>query len=342
MVKVGIIDTEINAIQIQSKSISTKTLLFEPQKNGGHNVLHGTEVANVLVAMNSDITILGVTVLNENAKGRVADLITAINWCIEQKVDFINLSLGYSLKNGKIIKELHQVCKKAIENEIVVVAAEKNNNSEEAYPANFPEVISVDSDYNQNQYCNVIESKINFNFNVLYIEGQELKIREGNSYLVPFVIGILSHMYIGGIKKKDLLIEFKRMFSEINLKKIVVNSVNERFKNLIDKKVLYVTYGELDPNDKNIISYLKSITNLIIVCEIEKTPKMDVLQDVDAVVWGIGNYIETFNKRNEIRSLIKYCFNKTKCVISILPYFNFWERYQFTKDNNNQFISIYN
>lgn len=321
IVKVGIIDTEI-----------------EKKKN----TLHGTEIANILAAMNSDVDITGVEVLDANTKGKVSDLIDAIGLCIERKVDFINLSLGYSSYNKTVIQELHQVCQKAIDNDIVIVAAQTNSMEKRVYPASFPEVISVNSDYEQKKYCEIFESEITFNFDVLYVEGPDLKIREGNSYLVPFVIGLLSHMYAMGIKKEELLMELKKMISKKNLQKIVVNSVSERFKKIINKKIGYVTYGAMSANDYNVISYLETITKSIKVYDVKKVENINELQDVDIVFWGIGDCVGTFNNRREVRSLIKQYFIGRKCIISVLPYFNLWERYQFTKDNNNQFISIYN
>lgn len=342
MVKIGVIDTAIDETQNQIINITTKTLVAETEERKRCDASHGTEVVSILLSMTTDVTILGVTVLNNEIKGKVSDLIEAINWCIEEKVDFINLSLGYSSKNEKIIRELHQICKKALENEIIIVAAEKNSQGNKAYPANFSEVISVDNNYNQNNYCNILETKIIFNFNVIYIEGSEVKIREGNSYLVPFVLGIFVHMYITGIPKKDLLVELKNIFSKETLKKIVVNSIRERFDNLIGKKILYITYGALSPQDYDIILYLEKVAESIRKIDAENQVTVENLLDVDVVVWGIGSCAKTFSNRKAVRSLLKYYLSETRFVITILPYFNLWERYELTKDNDNQFISIYN
>ena len=97
--------------------------------------------------------------------------------------------------NENIISMLHEICLEANRNNILIVAAKANDKNKIAYPAEFSEIISVDSNIEQKSYCSITKNDIIFNFNVLYMWGKEIKIREGNSYLVPYLIGTLTNLY---------------------------------------------------------------------------------------------------------------------------------------------------
>lgn len=117
---------------------------------------HGTHTAGIIGA--SDIGekgIIGVApkcnllilkALSKNV-GKVAWVIEAIRYAIEQKVDIISMSLGCKSSDA----EMHRVIKKAIDRGICVVVAcgndgdNKANTIEINYPAGFNECIAVGS-----------------------------------------------------------------------------------------------------------------------------------------------------------------------------------------------------
>lgn len=77
---------------------------------------------------------------DEKTDGKISDLIKAISFCINMRVDIISISLGIcdSYKRSK----LHKVVKQAMNKGIILVAAVSNDN-EKTYPALFKEVIAV-------------------------------------------------------------------------------------------------------------------------------------------------------------------------------------------------------
>lgn len=68
------------------------------------------------------------------------DLITAIDWCIEQNIDIINISFGYQTESV----ELKSAIDRAVDEGIVIVAAAGNTYGFGVdYPARYDSVISI-------------------------------------------------------------------------------------------------------------------------------------------------------------------------------------------------------
>lgn len=115
-------------------------------KNG-----HGTHCAGIIcgnghiygIAPNANLLIL--KVLENDGNGNLQNVVNALNYAIDQKVDIISMSLGCKQN----IKELYDAIKRAIDNNILVVSAcgnegdGKSNTIEKDYPSSYPEVISV-------------------------------------------------------------------------------------------------------------------------------------------------------------------------------------------------------
>jgi subtilisin family serine protease len=124
--------------------------IIEPGKPPEDNNGHGCHLAGILVALNNDLGVVGVApkakvrpvkVLDGCGNGVMSDVIAGIRWCIEQKVDFINLSLGCPTPMPK----LHEALIEAAQAGIIVVCAAGNagNTKEVFYPAAYPETIAV-------------------------------------------------------------------------------------------------------------------------------------------------------------------------------------------------------
>jgi subtilisin family serine protease len=151
-VKIAILDTGIdktNKDLVYVKGInfiSEKTDEFDDE-NG-----HGTKIAGIIGARKNNYNLLGIApesdlyiakVADENGNVKFENLIKGINWAIEQNVDIINISLEFQKDNP----QLHKAIKKAVENNIIVIASSGNikypGDTDNAYPGSYPEVISV-------------------------------------------------------------------------------------------------------------------------------------------------------------------------------------------------------
>jgi len=109
---------------------------------------HGTEVAGVIAALDNNIGVVGVApevelysvkVLDDNGYGSGGNIIDGLEWAINNKMDVINMSLGWSGYS----ETAHLVIKWAYQAGIVMVAGSGNEPNKIIYPAGYPEVIAV-------------------------------------------------------------------------------------------------------------------------------------------------------------------------------------------------------
>ena len=112
---------------------------------------HGTAIAGIIAAQDNNMGIIGIApsteiydvkVLDDEGKGNVDHFIEAIEWCIEEQIDMINISFGFQTDND----ELKQTIDKAISKGIIIVASAGNNYGMKTdYPAKYENVISITS-----------------------------------------------------------------------------------------------------------------------------------------------------------------------------------------------------
>jgi len=126
---------------------------------GGYNAIdggspeddegHGTSVAGVIAAIDNDIDVVGVApnvnlfsvkVLDSDGWGYDFDLIAGIDWCIQNGIDVVNMSIGgYDSTTA-----LADIMTAASDAGIVLVAAAGNTSLDPVeYPGAYPEVIAV-------------------------------------------------------------------------------------------------------------------------------------------------------------------------------------------------------
>lgn len=112
------------------------------------NTGHGTGVAGVinsqpesgLRGINPKAKLYSVKVLDKNNSAPISRIISAIDWCIDNGINIINMSFG--MNNDSPL--LHQVINEAYNHNIIMIASAGNSGNIQ-YPANYDEVISVGS-----------------------------------------------------------------------------------------------------------------------------------------------------------------------------------------------------
>ncbi|HHT7067664.1 S8 family peptidase [Bacillus thuringiensis] len=112
---------------------------------------HGTAIAGIIAAENNNLGILGVMpniqlydvkLLDKQGKGDVDHLIKGIRWCIEQRVNILNISFGLQSESPELKKAIDE----AVDSGIIVVAAAGNTYGLGVdYPAKYENVISISS-----------------------------------------------------------------------------------------------------------------------------------------------------------------------------------------------------
>lgn len=119
---------------------------YKPTDNNGH----GTMVAGPIAARISGFGMEGIAsgaelysvkILDKENEASVSTVVKAIEWCIQNDMDVINMSFGMDSYS----EILADAVKKAYNNDILMVAAAGNDVKQVQYPARFPEVLSVGS-----------------------------------------------------------------------------------------------------------------------------------------------------------------------------------------------------
>jgi subtilisin len=111
---------------------------------------HGTHLAGTIGAVDNGAGIIGVApqvnlfavkVLDENGRGSIKDIVAGLDWCVQNKMQVVNMSFGSDRPSAA----LHKAVKAAAGAGIVVVAAAGNDGSKNSvdYPAVYPETIAV-------------------------------------------------------------------------------------------------------------------------------------------------------------------------------------------------------
>src|SRR5690606_11523641 len=114
----------------------------------------GTHIAGTIAACSSRVgTAAGirgvapkaqlypVKAFDKEGSAYVSDIILAIHWCIENRIDIINMSFGMS----DYSPSLFQAVKAAYRRNVIIVASAGNNGKSDAvdYPAQMPHTIAV-------------------------------------------------------------------------------------------------------------------------------------------------------------------------------------------------------
>ncbi|WP_339063965.1 S8 family peptidase [Tepidibacillus marianensis] len=113
---------------------------------------HGTHVAGTIAALDNEIGVIGVApqaelyaikALDQYGSGNYSDIISGIEWAIDQHMDIVNMSLGGTTSS----KALKAAVDKAYNSGILLIASAGNNGFSKkgsiTYPAAYDSVIAV-------------------------------------------------------------------------------------------------------------------------------------------------------------------------------------------------------
>jgi subtilisin family serine protease len=104
---------------------------------------HGTAVAAAIHEKAPAAGLLIVKIFHRQLAATIEQLIAGLEWAIEQRVDFINLSLG--TRNQEHCARFEPLIQRAVTAGIRIVSARHINGSP-CYPGSMPGVLGVDSD----------------------------------------------------------------------------------------------------------------------------------------------------------------------------------------------------
>lgn len=119
---------------------------------------HGTHVSGTIGAVNNQLGVVGVApkvnlfavkAFNKDGTAKLSDIIKAIDWCIEHRMNIINMSFGFNEPNNSFKEAII----KAQQAGILMIAASGNKGTRGRleYPAQFDEVVAVSSINEKNE-----------------------------------------------------------------------------------------------------------------------------------------------------------------------------------------------
>ena len=213
-VVIGVIDTGVDLDHPDLKNnlldgINLVTRGKPPIDGAGH----GSHVTGILVAENNDIGIVGVCpkakvrpvkALNDRGGGNLLNVVDGIYWCIEQKVDFISMSLGTPNKVQQARKAIQAAAKAGI---ITFCAAGNAGKTADVFfPASYPETIAIgaiDEKFNRANFSNTGRN-LDFMAPGVDILSTVPKnwygVLSGSSMAAPFAVGVAA-LVLSYVKK---------------------------------------------------------------------------------------------------------------------------------------------
>ncbi|NOU18124.1 MAG: S8 family serine peptidase [Bacteroidales bacterium] len=246
-IKIAIVDSGIDLKHPKFKNLEENVVCWNilnqtksaEDQDLGNGKGHGTGIFSIIYDHLhdnlQDFTFYIVKIFDELGHTSEDYLIKAIEYCIDNKVHIINLSLGIEKKSPS--KELHDVCERAYKQGIIIIAS-ASDNAVATYPAYFPFVfgvtggiISLKKDYGiiENSPIQFIgkgnlQRVADYNSNYAFVAG--------NSQATAHITGIVSSIKRGNIDWSFHKIE-KHLFE--NGKKDIRVFTN-RFMQYVDPK----------------------------------------------------------------------------------------------------------
>ncbi|MBE5063870.1 S8 family serine peptidase [Lachnospiraceae bacterium DSM 108991] len=354
--KVAVIDSGINSSDPLLVGKEIQNLCYEDGEVRNWyictNNMHGTEVVKVLLHEAPDIELLSVRVLQEDNRCMISAVLKAIRFCIDSDVDVINLSLGCCSSGSKRMQEMKALCNEAEERGIAVFAADHNLPGRIAYPANFDNVVGVNTSEVLEDYCQVKfkDKLVNFSENMVFIpDDTQCVIRKGNSFLCPFLVGLFCR-YIGDKDINTRLIEdFMSFLSELskkeNIEKIFFDKKKAQEMNSLNGKRLLYFADDWDFNNQQMFNIYKKTTDVKWCFKdiYKRDPSVIKKILLDADVFFFGALSNEFIYRNEdyLRWLIEYISKQKINVIMVFPLISTFRRIQLSEENGNYLKCFY-
>ncbi|MGI9017973.1 MAG: S8 family serine peptidase [Euzebya sp.] len=158
---------------------------------------HGTACAGIIHSLAPGARITSVKVLGEGLSGKAAVFLRGLAWCVEQKFDIVNLSLGTTRQDWAL--PFYEVCDRAYFAGTTVITA-ANNVARPSWPSLIGTVTSV--------ACNMSDNPERFHYNPdppteFLARGVDVEVAwrggsrirgTGNSYAAPHIAGMAARI----------------------------------------------------------------------------------------------------------------------------------------------------
>lgn len=344
---VAVIDSGVNKDDEYLKEAEIQNLYYEEREFKtcyvGKLNPHGTEVIKIILKESPDIKILSIRTLQENNKCMLSAIINSIKYCIDKRVDIINLSLGSCSSTASRLEELKKVCDEAVKKGIIIFAADHNIAGKKSYPANFSNVLGVTTPEDSEAFCKVsYEDRIvEFSDNMVYVPDlAKCIIRRGNSYLCPLLVGIFCKFIEGReickestLAFMDFLIQFSK--SE-NISRIYFDKYDIKEQHSLDDKKMLFFADDMDLNNMQIYAIYKEVNDAkLCFKDIYQKSEVEIMQTIQGTdVFYIGALSNQFIHENKefLDLLIAILLREQVEIVTVFPIVNTIERMKLTHE----------
>lgn len=309
---------------------------------------HGTACAGIIRKKAPNAMLYSVRIFDASLMADGRALIAAIQWCIDNEMDVVNLSLGTTDVTFK--KSLQKVCRKAVDAGVILVAAESND-GRESYPAVFPEVVGVTGGaiyepdgfhYRKDQRIECVvrgdEQR------VCWLNGKHI-MTGGNSFAAPHITGIIARLLEQhpkcSVQDIRLLLQ-EKVLNEISqgqnksksgrqshqkdfqedyayIKKAVLYPYNKEMHSMVRYRDLlaFKIVGVADPIGKGMVGkdagkvIGEPVANLRISPNIRHT-----MADADTLILGYVDQLARIRKRDLLREYVQLALDEGCHVFS--------------------------
>jgi hypothetical protein len=211
--KIGIIDSGVEKTHRRLKNINiVKEIVFDNTDSAKQDSTdycgHGTAVTSIISQMTPSAEFYIVKIFDKQLITEEKRLVKAIDWCISNQVNIINLSLGVQTENPG--NDLRHVCLKAYEKGIVIVSAAYYILSKPCYPAFYPSVFGV----TEGRVTSVSEFGVLPDYPIEFIAKGDIhriahinnsfKFSSGTSYACAYFSGIVANYLLKQNERKTV------------------------------------------------------------------------------------------------------------------------------------------
>lgn len=326
---IGIIDSILGFNKIPNKNIYEHIILSQ-NCVANQEFSHADYVCNIIKRENNKAEIILVSIMDDSALSCSPNLLLeALEILKNKNVSIVNLSIGIEFMSQHIRDELELICREMAHNSVTIIAAYSNNHVL-TYPADFKQVIGIDTQrkkINVNNICTIDKNKNNILFMWDYVTTNlnGLKFQVGNSFLSAYLTGILSNF------------NFKTNKEILKLFEIIFNKKVKQFfyfpgTELRNKMAVYIT----DSDQKSLFVDFQ-------IAQVKNTIYMDDIKEYKLLVKPIENYdiiILDFKNIDYYQENFTHIMDfigklpSNKLILCYTPYISCYERYILYRKNN--------
>lgn len=140
-IRIGVIDSGLDTAHqlFKDKKIQQGWNALAENNQMYDDLGHGTHITGIIVSRMPSVSIIPYKVVSAE-EGKLSDVIKALDKAIEDQVDVINMSLGFSSDSYA----LQEIVEEAVQDKIIIIAAAGNKSSSDPfYPASYDHVLAV-------------------------------------------------------------------------------------------------------------------------------------------------------------------------------------------------------